>query len=52
VHRQAHPVIPPRVDYRLTALGVEAADVVGGLAHWVERHTPTVLTSRQEYDTR
>ncbi|GAA1145369.1 DNA-binding HxlR family transcriptional regulator [Kitasatospora gansuensis] len=50
VHREAHPVIPPRVDYRLTPLGVEAAELVGGLAHWVERHTPTVLATRLVYD--
>ncbi|MGW4647092.1 winged helix-turn-helix transcriptional regulator [Kitasatospora sp. NPDC004289] len=52
VEREAHPVIPPRVDYRLTPLGHEAAEMVGGLAHWVERQTPGVLANRQAYDAR
>ncbi|XCM84087.1 helix-turn-helix domain-containing protein [Kitasatospora sp. HUAS MG31] len=52
VHREAHPVIPPRVDYRLTPLGVEAAGMVSALAHWVESRTPDVLTAREVYDTR
>ncbi|MER5865877.1 helix-turn-helix domain-containing protein [Kitasatospora sp. NPDC002040] len=52
VHREAHPVIPPRVDYRLTGAGTEAAGLVAGLAHWVERQTPDVLVARQAYDAR
>ncbi|WP_035798576.1 winged helix-turn-helix transcriptional regulator [Kitasatospora mediocidica] len=52
VRREAYPVIPPRVDYSLTASGVEAAELVSGLAHWVERQMPTVLAARVEYDGR
>ncbi|MEV7869506.1 helix-turn-helix domain-containing protein [Streptomyces sp. NPDC088124] len=50
VHRDAKPVIPPRVDYTLTALGQEAAEQVWALARWTERRTEQVLTSRQAYD--
>ncbi|MEV8098631.1 helix-turn-helix domain-containing protein [Kitasatospora sp. NPDC085879] len=52
VHREAHPVIPPRVDYSLTPLGEQAADLVGGLAHWVERSLPAVDAARRSYDSR
>jgi DNA-binding HxlR family transcriptional regulator len=46
VHRQAHPVIPPRVDYSLTPLGEEAARLVWPLARWAESRVPAVLAAR------
>lgn len=50
IHRYAHPVIPPRVDYSLTDLGREAAEKVRDLALWVERRIPDVLTAQKAYD--
>jgi DNA-binding HxlR family transcriptional regulator len=50
VHRDAKPVIPPRVDYSLTELGREAAEQVWGLARWTEQHLGKVLRAREEYD--
>ncbi|MFE7593443.1 winged helix-turn-helix transcriptional regulator [Kitasatospora sp. NPDC057512] len=52
VLREAHPVIPPRVDYSLTPLGREAAELVAALAHWSERRVPEVEAARGEYDGR
>ncbi|MEU1085292.1 winged helix-turn-helix transcriptional regulator [Streptomyces sp. NPDC005576] len=52
VHRDAHPVIPPRVDYSLTPLGREAAQRVWELARWSERQVEAVAAARAEYDTR
>ncbi|AZM60631.1 MULTISPECIES: winged helix-turn-helix transcriptional regulator [unclassified Streptomyces] len=50
VHREAHPVIPPRVDYSLTGLGREAAEQVRDLALWTEKRMADVLAARQAYD--
>lgn len=50
VHRDAKPVIPPRVDYTLTPMGREAAEQVWGLARWVEGKVPDVLGARKIYD--
>ncbi|GAA3164034.1 MULTISPECIES: winged helix-turn-helix transcriptional regulator [Streptomyces] len=50
VHRDAKPVIPPRVDYSLTALGREAAEQVRGLALWTRQRMDDVLAARQAYD--
>ncbi|MFI8192949.1 winged helix-turn-helix transcriptional regulator [Streptomyces sp. NPDC085946] len=50
VHREAHPVIPPRVDYSLTGLGREAAEQVRALAEWTARRTAAVERARQAYD--
>lgn len=50
VHRDAKPVIPPRVDYSLTDLGREAADQVRSVAQWAERRVTAIQRAREEYD--
>lgn len=50
VDRDAKPVIPPRVDYTLTAMGREAAEQVWGLARWSERQLDAVDAARAAYD--
>ncbi|MER5435114.1 helix-turn-helix domain-containing protein [Streptomyces sp. NPDC002588] len=50
VHRDAKPVIPPRVDYSLTDLGREAAEQVRGIAQWVDRRMTAIQHAREEYD--
>jgi DNA-binding HxlR family transcriptional regulator len=52
VHRDAKPVIPPRVDYSLTDLGREAAEQVRGLALWTEERMGAVQKAREGYDAR
>ncbi|MFJ7076210.1 winged helix-turn-helix transcriptional regulator [Streptomyces sp. NPDC098781] len=52
VHRDAKPVIPPRVDYSLTDLGREAAEQVRGLALWTEERMADVQRAREAYDAR
>ncbi|MFJ6404022.1 winged helix-turn-helix transcriptional regulator [Streptomyces hydrogenans] len=50
VHRDAKPVIPPRVDYTLTPLGQDAADRVKALALWTDERVPAVEAARARYD--
>ncbi|MFI0240896.1 winged helix-turn-helix transcriptional regulator [Streptomyces sp. NPDC016845] len=50
VHRDAKPVIPPRVDYSLTALGREAAAQVRALSDWTDRRMADVTEARERYD--
>ncbi|MET9372918.1 helix-turn-helix domain-containing protein [Streptomyces sp. NPDC002992] len=50
VHRDAKPVIPPRVDYSLTGLGEEAADRIADLARWTDARVPAVQEARARYD--
>ncbi|MEU6165348.1 winged helix-turn-helix transcriptional regulator [Streptomyces tanashiensis] len=50
VHRDAKPVIPPRVDYSLTPLGEGAARQVWELARWSEQQVGAVEAARERYD--
>jgi DNA-binding HxlR family transcriptional regulator len=50
VHRDAKPVIPPRVDYSLTDLGREAAEQVRSLALWTNERMDDVERARGAYD--
>ena len=50
VHRDAKPVIPPRVDYSLTDLGREAAQQVRALAVWTQERMDAVQQARDVYD--
>ncbi|MFF4402388.1 winged helix-turn-helix transcriptional regulator [Streptomyces sp. NPDC001480] len=50
VHRDAKPVIPPRVDYSLTEMGREAAEQVRGLAVWTQERMDDVQQARTAYD--
>ena len=52
VHRDAKPVIPPRVDYSLTDLGREAAQQVRSLALWTSERMADVEKARDVYDAR
>lgn len=50
VERTAYAVIPPRVDYRLTALGASAAAAARGLIDWLQANADQVVVARAAYD--
>jgi len=45
-------VIPPRVDYELTALGESLAEPVIALANWAHEHVADIAVARERYDAR
>lgn len=47
VDRKALPVVPPHVEYRLTAMGKEVALQMDGLTTWIEENLPRILAVRQ-----
>jgi len=47
IARVAYPEVPPRVEYNLTALGGEAAELLVGLVSFIERRMPEILEARQ-----
>src|ERR1700691_896062 len=45
VHREAQPVIPPRVDYSLTGRGRELTGLLLPLMEWIVANAPDILES-------
>lgn len=52
VTRTIHPVIPPRVDYELTAMGRTLLDTIGQLVSWTDSHLAEIDAARAAYDAR
>ena len=50
VIRTVHPVIPPRVEYRLTDLGFTLSEAFCGVWMWAEKNFDRIGASRQAFD--
>lgn len=48
IDRVAHPVVPPHVEYSLTALGEEIGSQVESLIEWIEINLPKIMTAQQK----
>ncbi|MCG7508032.1 helix-turn-helix transcriptional regulator [Mesorhizobium sp. IRAMC:0171] len=46
VRREIFPVIPPRVEYELTALGHDLAGLLDQIRQWSEVHVPDIRSAR------
>jgi DNA-binding HxlR family transcriptional regulator len=51
ISRTVHAVVPPRVDYELTKLGLSLLDLVGALQNWAQTHIDDVVAARAAYDS-
>lgn len=49
-HRTVYPVVPPRVEYDLTALGASLLEAVEPLVAWTRAHRDEIATARSAYD--
>lgn len=52
VVRTVHPVIPPKVEYRLTDLGLTLAEAFCGVWTWAEANIERIEASRAAFDAR
>ena len=50
--RTVHPVVPPRVEYRLTELGMSLGAAFCGVWVWAADHLEKVEQARQAFDAR
>ncbi len=51
IERTAYPVVPPHVEYSLSAMGEEVADHVSQLAGWIEDNLHRVVEQQQKNDS-
>ena len=47
IARVAYPEVPPRVEYNLTELGREAAELLVGLVSFIELRMPEMMKAQQ-----
>ena len=52
VARTVHPVIPPKVEYRLTPLGLSLGAAFCGVWMWAEQHLEEVEGARATFDQK
>ena len=50
--RTVHPVIPPRVEYRLTDLGHSLGEAFCGVWRWAEHNFQVIENARSAFDQR
>jgi DNA-binding HxlR family transcriptional regulator len=49
--RTVHPVVPPKVEYRLTNLGLSLSAAFCGVWLWAEEHLEEVEAARAVFDS-
>ncbi|MGW7256452.1 winged helix-turn-helix transcriptional regulator [Streptomyces sp. NPDC054834] len=52
VNRKVYPTVPPRVEYGLTELGVEAGRLTGVIGARSVEHAQQVLAARQDFESQ
>src|SRR5947207_11351482 len=50
VVRTVYPEVPPRVEYRLTAMGQTLVGPIGSIVRWTESHIDDVEAAQSRYD--
>ncbi|WP_418510043.1 winged helix-turn-helix transcriptional regulator [Corallibacter sp.] len=49
VSRKVYPQIPPKVEYRLTALGISLIPHIDSLTKWSLQNMETIMSNRKAY---
>lgn len=52
VVRTVHPVIPPRVEYKLTKLGHGLSEAFCGVWQWAGKHLEEIEKARRDFDAK
>ncbi|HIG24263.1 MAG TPA: transcriptional regulator [Acidimicrobiia bacterium] len=52
VTRTVYPIVPPRVDYALTDLGLSLSKTINNLVNWAEHNRHLIDNARNDYDQR
>lgn len=52
ITRKVHPVVPPKVEYKLTQLGMSLGAAFCGVWIWAAEHLKQVEQARREFDKK
>ncbi len=52
VTRTVYPVVPPKVEYALTPMGVTLHETIQALVTWTEDHQNAIAAARASYDAK
>lgn len=52
IERHVSPVVPPRVEYRLTPLAEHLLNALDGLVNWSQFYGQETLLARRRYDAK
>jgi DNA-binding HxlR family transcriptional regulator len=52
VERRIYPVVPPKVEYRLTELGLGLAGEIAAIRLWAYSHMDEIEAAREAFDRR
>lgn len=50
IERKVYPVVPPKVEYRLTDLGNSLVPFITQLTAWAQKNMQTILQHRQKFE--
>ena len=50
VVREVYPIVPPKVEYKLTSVGIELLKLSQELANWFDAHHENIHKAKRIYD--
>lgn len=50
ITRKVYPVVPPRVEYRLTVMGRSLVPLIDGLTEWAQTHRDVIVANRRRFE--
>ena len=50
VEREVYPIVPPKVEYRLTSVGIELLKLSQEFASWFDTHHENIHKAKRIYD--
>ena len=52
ISRKVYPVVPPKVEYKLTEIGISLIPIIMELAEWAQENMEAIISHRQKYERK